>query len=171
MDSELNKVGAWLGVITGVIAVLAFFGVRDFDELKQAVKDGASGGSLADPCKAVPADYVTSLGMTAEPVYAGAEFSKDDPENGAWWTCFWRSEDNNTRLSIGYSQDQEHVSGVQMGPLDGIPDGMIGRQYATIATSCFADWPTSFGQGTVYFSGTCPQTRLIAVKAYENLSR
>ncbi|AEM88719.1 hypothetical protein Strvi_9467 (plasmid) [Streptomyces violaceusniger Tu 4113] len=158
-------------MITGVIAILAFFGVRDFGELKQAIQEGTSGDSLADPCKAVSVDYVTSLGMRAEPVYAGAEFSKDSTKNGARWKCFWRSEDDRTRLSIGYSQEQSHVSGVQMGPMDGIPDGMIGRQYDTIATSCFADWPTSFGQGEVWFSGTCPETKQVAVKAYENLSR
>jgi hypothetical protein len=175
---DASKAALWLGIVTSVIAVLAFFGIDNFDELQKAARSLSASGSsdstdarLRDPCEALTSEYINRLGMgTDSAAYAGARFAKEDPNNGSWWSCFWSSSDHRTRLSIGYQQNILHQSQVR-GPLAGIPDGQIGPQYAPMPTSCYADWPTSFGQVEVWFSGTCSETKQIAKDVYKKLSR
>ncbi|MGW7064109.1 hypothetical protein ACWGHM_37205 [Streptomyces sp. NPDC054904] len=99
MESGVTKAAAWLGVVTGVIAILAFLGVSDLEELKRAVADSVrsddagSDDALSDPCEALPADYLSNLRVSG-PRHLGEEFKVDWPKPRRdypyrWWLCGW----------------------------------------------------------------------------------
>lgn len=180
MESGPSKAAAWISVVAGTIAILAFFGVNNFEELKQAVADSArSDDSLVDPCEALSTEYLDNL-RVGEAKHAGDEFRMDwpKPKSGNpyyWWQCFWpgpNPEVGGGNLVIGYSQST-HPSTAGMQPMNGIPNATYGPQNPGYDSSCYVDWPISGGRGkaSVWYGGTCSDTMLIARKAYEKLSR
>ncbi|WP_148663795.1 hypothetical protein [Streptomyces ambofaciens] len=180
MESGINKAAAWLGVVTGTIAILAFFGVNNFEELQRAVADSArSDDALSDPCEALPADYLSNLRVSG-PKHAGDEFRLDwpKPKSGNpyhWWNCGWLGPNPKVgegNLVIGYSQNTD-PSTQGMRPMNGIPDATYGTQNPGYDSSCFVEWPIAGGKGqaSVWYGGTCSDARAIARKAYEKLSR
>ncbi|MFC4497886.1 hypothetical protein ACFPA8_27535 [Streptomyces ovatisporus] len=166
-----NKAALWLGIVTSVIAVLAFFGIKDFDSLQKAV-EAEDSTALRDPCEALSSDYVQRLGkgLRLRHFHEGRSFSKDAPNNGESWECVWLSAENEIRLFISYDQESYYTEEGNRA-LDGIPNGRIGEQSSRYIGVCFAGWPTSFGEALVYYSGTCSETEVIAKDAYKNLSR
>lgn len=111
MEGGVNKAAAWLGVVTGALAILAFFGVSNVEELRRAVADSVrSDDSLSDPCKAVPTNYLSTLRVTG-PRHDGDEFQMDWPKpkrgNSYRWNCYWSGPDpekgigNLARMQVG----------------------------------------------------------------------
>jgi hypothetical protein len=180
VESGVSKAAAWLGVVTGTVTVLAFFGVSNFEELKRAVADSArSDEALSDPCDALPADYLGSLRVSGQR-HEGNEFRLDwpRPKSGYpyhWWRCGWlgpHPKVGGGNLGIGYSQNTD-PSTEGMRPMNGIPGAAYGPQHPGYDSSCYVDWPIADGKGqaSVWYGGTCSDARAIALKAYERLSR
>ncbi|MGW1364716.1 hypothetical protein ACWCQP_45840 [Streptomyces chartreusis] len=181
MESGVNKAAAWLSVVTGIIAILAFLGASDLEELKRAVADSArSDDALSDPCEALPADYLSNLRVSG-PKHLGDEFKVDGPKPKRaypyhWWLCSWAGPDpkavvGDGNLSIVYTQYTE-PSVTRMQPMSGIPDARFGPQIPGGDSGCYVEWPIADGKGqvTVLYGGTCSDARAIARKAYEKLS-
>lgn len=197
VSDSTKKLGAWLGVISGVIAVLAFFGITNFGQLRHVL--APHGGSsvppnsvpatppsspmpsvsasmpismatwlaLRDPCAALSRSTMDAMGF-------GAARSSNGGEGiNAYRSCDWPASGGDS-LEVAYNRLPAPVFDPSINVrLDGIPNSVITDPDQD---TCTIYWPTSFGRVEITTFGTsaphpCALTEKLARQAYPKLSR